>query len=324
MGIIAATDHLRPSIRRGVEYLARTQNRDGSWTEDYITGTGFPKVFYLKYDMYRNNWAAPGPGRLPAARGPGTAMICYAVSARARSRRPAEDLHPEGELFHRLAPLHGGPFSASAPCSSPCSAWGRPGPGPTPKSFSAISIRARWCWPVTAARSWRSSRSGTSWWPPIIPSAEVLSFLRLLTGFDFGVFCTEDEIAATRAQRDRCARRGQVVEMETAAVAAVVHGREIPFVALRAISDDYAHDLPAAALAAGFDARAGSADAAAAPGPAGRSLGRGASLRPLRGESFPRAEKSHHVFTAGERRAAAELVSVPWQPPPAVRRRREN
>jgi squalene-hopene/tetraprenyl-beta-curcumene cyclase len=56
MGIIAASDHLRPSTLRGVEYLARTQNPDGSWTEDHITGTGFPKVFYLKYDMYRNNW----------------------------------------------------------------------------------------------------------------------------------------------------------------------------------------------------------------------------------------------------------------------------
>ncbi len=56
MGIIAASDRLRPSILRGVEYFARTQNPDGSWTEDHITGTGFPKVFYLKYDMYRNNW----------------------------------------------------------------------------------------------------------------------------------------------------------------------------------------------------------------------------------------------------------------------------
>jgi squalene-hopene/tetraprenyl-beta-curcumene cyclase len=56
MGIIAASDHIRPSITRGVEYLVRTQNSDGSWTEDHITGTGFPKVFYLKYDMYRNNW----------------------------------------------------------------------------------------------------------------------------------------------------------------------------------------------------------------------------------------------------------------------------
>jgi squalene-hopene/tetraprenyl-beta-curcumene cyclase len=56
MGIIAASNHLRPSILRGVEYLARTQNPEGSWTEDHITGTGFPKVFYLKYDMYRDNW----------------------------------------------------------------------------------------------------------------------------------------------------------------------------------------------------------------------------------------------------------------------------
>ncbi len=44
MGIIASSDHVRPSIVRGVEYLIRTQNRDGSWTEDHITGTGFPKV----------------------------------------------------------------------------------------------------------------------------------------------------------------------------------------------------------------------------------------------------------------------------------------
>jgi squalene-hopene/tetraprenyl-beta-curcumene cyclase len=36
--------------------LTRTQNPDGSWTEHETTGTGFPKVFYLKYDIYRNAW----------------------------------------------------------------------------------------------------------------------------------------------------------------------------------------------------------------------------------------------------------------------------
>src|SRR5262249_4957610 len=46
----------RPSIKRGIDYLIRTQNADGSWTEHETTGTGFPKVFYLKYDMYRNAW----------------------------------------------------------------------------------------------------------------------------------------------------------------------------------------------------------------------------------------------------------------------------
>jgi squalene-hopene/tetraprenyl-beta-curcumene cyclase len=56
MGLCAFDDPHRPSIRRGIEYLVQTQNPDGSWTELETTGTGFPKVFYLKYDMYRNSW----------------------------------------------------------------------------------------------------------------------------------------------------------------------------------------------------------------------------------------------------------------------------
>jgi squalene-hopene/tetraprenyl-beta-curcumene cyclase len=56
MGLCAFDDPDRPSIRRGIEYLIHTQNPDGSWTELETTGTGFPKVFYLKYDMYRNSW----------------------------------------------------------------------------------------------------------------------------------------------------------------------------------------------------------------------------------------------------------------------------
>jgi squalene-hopene/tetraprenyl-beta-curcumene cyclase len=56
MGLCACDDPDRPSLRRGVDYLVRTQNPDGSWTEAETTGTGFPKVFYLKYDMYRNSW----------------------------------------------------------------------------------------------------------------------------------------------------------------------------------------------------------------------------------------------------------------------------
>jgi squalene-hopene/tetraprenyl-beta-curcumene cyclase len=56
MGLCAFDDSTRPSLVRGVEYLIRTQNPDGSWTEHETTGTGFPKVFYLKYDIYRNAW----------------------------------------------------------------------------------------------------------------------------------------------------------------------------------------------------------------------------------------------------------------------------
>jgi len=56
MGLCACGDINRNSIRRGIDYLIRTQNRDGSWTEPQTTGTGFPRVFYLTYDMYRNNF----------------------------------------------------------------------------------------------------------------------------------------------------------------------------------------------------------------------------------------------------------------------------
>jgi squalene-hopene/tetraprenyl-beta-curcumene cyclase len=56
MGLCACGDASRESIASGVEWLVTNQNPDGSWTEDYTTGTGFPGVFYLKYDMYRNHF----------------------------------------------------------------------------------------------------------------------------------------------------------------------------------------------------------------------------------------------------------------------------
>jgi squalene-hopene/tetraprenyl-beta-curcumene cyclase len=56
MGLCAMGDPNDPAIHRGIEWLVQNQNPDGSWTEDEVTGTGFPKVFYLKYDMYRNAW----------------------------------------------------------------------------------------------------------------------------------------------------------------------------------------------------------------------------------------------------------------------------
>jgi squalene-hopene/tetraprenyl-beta-curcumene cyclase len=56
MGLCSFPETKRESIARGLDYLTSTQNSDGSWNEHLITGTGFPRVFYLKYDMYRNNW----------------------------------------------------------------------------------------------------------------------------------------------------------------------------------------------------------------------------------------------------------------------------
>jgi len=53
MGLIACKRHLHPSVAKGILYFLKNQNDDGSWTEEAFTGTGFPKAFYLRYDLYR-------------------------------------------------------------------------------------------------------------------------------------------------------------------------------------------------------------------------------------------------------------------------------
>ncbi|HUK23912.1 MAG TPA: squalene--hopene cyclase [Terriglobales bacterium] len=53
MGLLAANDTRSDSVAKGIAYLLRTQRKDGSWAEPYYTGTGFPRVFYLMYHMYR-------------------------------------------------------------------------------------------------------------------------------------------------------------------------------------------------------------------------------------------------------------------------------
>jgi len=45
-----ASDSL--SVVRGVNWLIRHQREDGVWDEPFHTGTGFPKVFYLRYHGY--------------------------------------------------------------------------------------------------------------------------------------------------------------------------------------------------------------------------------------------------------------------------------
>lgn len=52
LGLIAAGEEHRPAVKAGVQWLLSTQREDGTWHEEQFTGTGFPKVFYLKYHMY--------------------------------------------------------------------------------------------------------------------------------------------------------------------------------------------------------------------------------------------------------------------------------
>lgn len=71
-----------PDLARAIEWLARTQLREeaakdqtrnpdrdpaGSWVETEFTGTGFPKVFYLRYHLYRLYFPVMAIGRYLAA-----------------------------------------------------------------------------------------------------------------------------------------------------------------------------------------------------------------------------------------------------------------
>jgi squalene-hopene/tetraprenyl-beta-curcumene cyclase len=53
LALLAAGEHESDEVRSGIDYLMKTQGEDGSWPEHLFTGTGFPKVFYLKYHFYR-------------------------------------------------------------------------------------------------------------------------------------------------------------------------------------------------------------------------------------------------------------------------------
>jgi squalene-hopene/tetraprenyl-beta-curcumene cyclase len=52
MGLLAANDTRSDCVARGIAYLLRTQNKDGSWDEPHYTGTGFPRVLYHMYRQY--------------------------------------------------------------------------------------------------------------------------------------------------------------------------------------------------------------------------------------------------------------------------------
>jgi len=62
LGLLAAGDDRSDSVAKGIRWLLTRQLEDGSWDESIgkgklrqgiITGTGFPRVFYLAYTLYR-------------------------------------------------------------------------------------------------------------------------------------------------------------------------------------------------------------------------------------------------------------------------------
>ncbi len=53
MGLMAVAGAEDSAVRRAIQWLIENQNPQGDWDEPWFTGTGFPRVFYLKYHLYR-------------------------------------------------------------------------------------------------------------------------------------------------------------------------------------------------------------------------------------------------------------------------------
>jgi len=62
LGLLAAGDTRSDSVAKGIRWLIQNQTAEGTWKEaaagrngeSYYTGTGFPRVFYLAYHLYRD------------------------------------------------------------------------------------------------------------------------------------------------------------------------------------------------------------------------------------------------------------------------------
>ncbi|MGL4420009.1 MAG: squalene--hopene cyclase, partial [Gemmataceae bacterium] len=52
LGLMAAGENPSAEVAAGLRYLLATQQADGTWHETAFTGTGFPRVFYLRYHLY--------------------------------------------------------------------------------------------------------------------------------------------------------------------------------------------------------------------------------------------------------------------------------
>ncbi|MCA8986069.1 MAG: terpene cyclase/mutase family protein [Planctomycetaceae bacterium] len=72
LGLISAGEAGSAAVTDGIAYLIQSQTSDGEWLEPEFTGTGFPRVFYLRYDYYRIYFPLLALGRYRQAINPQT------------------------------------------------------------------------------------------------------------------------------------------------------------------------------------------------------------------------------------------------------------
>lgn len=52
LGLMAAGEARSSEVKKGIDFILRSQQADGVWNDNCFTAPGFPRVFYLKYHGY--------------------------------------------------------------------------------------------------------------------------------------------------------------------------------------------------------------------------------------------------------------------------------
>lgn len=101
MGLISAGEADSAAVARGVRYLLQTQTLDGTWEESQFTGTGFPKVFYLRYHYYRHYFPLMALGMYARCHG----QTFPPVPRETEKSRALQAFYRQPRLFRRVARL---------------------------------------------------------------------------------------------------------------------------------------------------------------------------------------------------------------------------
>lgn len=79
LGLMAAGEAGHEAVQRGADWLMDHQKDDGDWPEEDYTGTGFPRVFYLRYHGYRRIFPLWALARLRNLRASNTRRVAFGL-----------------------------------------------------------------------------------------------------------------------------------------------------------------------------------------------------------------------------------------------------
>ena len=268
MGLCAFGDPDLPSLKRGIDYLVRTQQPDGSWAELETTGTGFPQGVLSEIRHVSERLAVAGPGHIPqrAHRRDESSERPWAYGCPGPRRTLAGDcLGGSASIASILMP------SASPnPVAPVLVCFAVPEEAkffrPMLEKGSAVEVLITGIGPVNAAACVEASLARQR--PARVWTCGFAGGLKLAMPAGTLLFSEDDSSSLSVALRAlgavpgkfHCAQRiattaaekralwtqtgAEAVEMESGIIAQICRQRGIPCVTLRVISDGADQDLP--------------------------------------------------------------------------------